>query len=95
MHTSHRVERLLTILPRGRAWITVHRPAPRRVRAVLFERATRRCDRDAVALALLVVLAGGLAATAVWMASQIGRATAIAAVCDGDCTSSQGALPGR
>jgi hypothetical protein len=97
MHTSHRVERLLTILPRGRTWIQVHLPARRRTRPVLFQRAGRRNDRDAAALALLLLLVFGLAVTAVWMAREIGRATAIAAVCDGDCTAPPGgvAWPGR
>ncbi len=87
MHTSHRIERLLDVQPRGQKWIQVHLPSLRRARPVLFERAGRRPKRDLVVLAGLVLLVCALVVTAGWMAAQIGRATAIAAVCNGDCSS--------
>ncbi len=87
MYRTHRLEQQLLRWPRAHRGIHVHWPllARARRRGLLFERAERAGLRDFTALLALLLLVCGLILTAAWMSREVGRAMAIAAVCDGDC----------
>jgi hypothetical protein len=87
MYRTNRLEQLLLRWPGAHKGIHVHWPhrARARRRGLLFERAERTGRRDFMALLALLLLVGGLVLTAAWMSREVGRAMAIAAVCDGDC----------
>ncbi len=87
MDRTHRLEQLLLHRPGTHEGIHVHWPhrARARRRGLLFERAERAGHRDLTTLVVLLLFVCGLVLTAAWMSREVGRAMAIAAVCDGDC----------